>query len=482
MARSHSAGRPHQVIGNGDRRWMVTLRNAETEAGLQADSSPPSRCGHHASMESAPGPIAGVASPVLPEGVLDLIGPGTNIVVPTANGEPKTVIDAIIDRADDLERVRIHHAFGLRSRNFSALDPQRLRYVSYFLSAALRDPFARGEIDLVPTDLSAMPALMRALPDVLLVASCSAPDRFGYVSLGCGANYAATLLGEVPTFLEVNPAMPRTPGHHRVHLSAVAGWCHADYPLITVEQAPSTDIDHTIAEYVADRIGHGSTLQVGVGAVPDAIAGLLSGHRDLGIHTELFSDGLRALVESGAATGARKRTGRNIAVTTDAVGSQALLDFLDGTQAVEFWSVNETNDFTTIASEPNFVAINATMQVDLLGQCASESLGTHYVSGSGGQSDFMNAARYSSGGQSFMVTHATANTPDGPISRIVAELSPGAIVTTRKNSMDKVVTEFGVAELQGASVAERARALIRIAHPDHRDSLAADARRLGYVH
>jgi acyl-CoA hydrolase len=419
---------------------------------------------------------------VSPEQVAGSIQSGSNVVVPTANGEPVTIIDSLMAHAGDLNGVRIHQVFGLRPRDFSRIDPTRLRYVSYFLSAPLRDPFARGEIDLVPTDLSAMPALMQALPNVVLLAACSPPDEYGYVSLGCGANYAATLIGQVPTFLEANPNMPRTPGHHRVHLSTVAGWCEANYPLITVEPTAITDIDRAIAEHVADRIVDGSTLQVGVGAVPDAIAASLTGHRDLGIHTELFSDGLRLLIESGAATGARKRTGRNLAVTTDALGSPELLRFLDGTQAVEFWAVNETNDFTTIASEPNFVAINATMQIDLLGQCASESLGTHYVSGSGGQSDFMNAARYSPGGQSFMVTHATANTTDGPVSRIVAELAPGAVVTTRKNSIDKVATEFGVAELQGASIADRARALIAIAHPDHREALARDARRLGYMH
>jgi len=425
---------------------------------------------------------ANVPVPVSPDTLLRLIKSHGNVVVPTANGEPVTVIDALVAQAADLQGVRIHQVFGIRPRDFSTIDARQLRYVSYFLSAALRDPFARGEIDLVPTDLSAMPALMQALPDVVLVAACSPPDEYGYVSLGCGANYAATLLGQVPTFLEANPNMPHTPGHHRVHLSSITGWCEADYPLITVDQAAITDIDRKIADHVADRIVDGSTLQVGVGAVPDAIAASLTDHRDLGIHTELFSDGLRILVASGAATGARKRSGRLLAVTTDALGSQALLDFLDGTQAVEFWAVNETNDFTTIASEPNFVAINATMQIDLLGQCASESLGTHYVSGSGGQSDFMNAARYSPGGQSFMVTHATANTADGPVSRIVAELSPGAVVTTRKNSIDKVATEYGVAELQGASIADRARALIAIAHPDHRDALSADARRLGYLH
>ena len=264
-------------------------------------------------------------------------------------------------------------------------------------------------------------------------------------------------------------------------LSKAAGWCHADYPLITVEATTPTEIDKAIAAHVVDRIVDGSTLQIGVGNVPDAIASLLSERKDLGIHSELFGDGIRTLVESGAANGSQKVIGQNAAVTTDAFGSQELIDFLDGTQAVEFWAVNETNAFATIARQPNFVAINATMQIDLLGQCASESLGAHYVSGSGGQSDFMNAARYAPGGQSFMVTHSTANTPQGPVSRVVPTLSPGAVVTTRKNSMDKVVTEFGVAELQGRSVSERARALIAVAHPDHREALEREARKLAYL-
>jgi len=425
---------------------------------------------------------ATIPDPTAPDAVLDLIREGTNVIVPTANGEPVTVIDAIQRHAERLRGVRIHQVYGLRAWDyFTTVPPDHLRHVSYFMSAPLRPHFAAGDIDLVPTDLSAMPALMAALPDPILVAAASPPDDYGYVSLGVGANYAATLLTKVPVFLEINAQMPRTPGHHRIHLSQVAGWCSADYPLVTVDPAASTEVDHAIAALVADRIKDRSTLQIGVGSVPDAIAALLTGHSDLGIHTELFSDGLLALVTSGAATGAFKRTGRNIAVTTDAVGSQAMLDFLNGTQAVEFWAVDETNAFAMIANEPNFVAINATMQVDLLGQCASETLGTHYISGSGGQSDFMNAARYSDGGQSFMVTHATANTPDGSVSRIVAELSPGAVVTTRKNSVDKIVTEFGVAELQGRSIRERAAAIIAIAHPDYRDALTAEARDLGYT-
>lgn len=424
-----------------------------------------------------------IPPPVSAARVLDLIATETNVVVPTANGEPVTVIEQIAQQGPALTGVRIHQVFCLRSWDYFAhVPPDRLRHVSYFLSAALREPFADGLIDLVPTDLSAMPALMASLPNAVLVASCSPPDQFGYVSLGTGANYAAPLLTRMPVFLEANARMPRTPGHHRMHLSEVAGWCEADYPLITIAPAATQDADHAIADLVADRIADGSTLQIGVGSVPDAVAARLGDHRDLGIHTELFGDGLRELIEAGVATGARKRSARNIAVTTDAVGSQELLDFLDGTQAVEFWGVNETNDFATIAREPQFVAVNATMQVDLLGQCASETLGTHFISGSGGQSDFMNAARYSEGGQSFMVTHATANTSNGPVSRIVDELSPGAVVTTRKNSIDKIVTEFGIAELQGRTVAERAAAIIAIAHPDYRDDLSARAHALGYLH
>jgi acyl-CoA hydrolase len=277
--------------------------------------------------------------------------------------------------------------------------------------------------------------------------------------------------------------MPRTYGKHTVHLSETAGWSETDTPLIEPPAPTITDIDRAIAGFVAERIPDGAVLQFGIGAVPDAVAGMLADRKDLGVHTELFSDGLRRLVESGAVTGARKRFERGKIVTTTILGSRSLYDFVDDNPEIELLPVHLTNSPLSIARHPGFVAVNATMQVDLMGQCASESLGLHYVSSSGGQADYMYGATLSEGGQNFIVAHATAHRDDGQVvSRIVPALAPGAVVTTHKNVIDKVVTEFGVAELRGATTQERARQLIAIAHPDFRDGLEREARADGILH
>jgi acyl-CoA hydrolase len=426
-------------------------------------------------MPNVPRPAATASA------VLEHIRPGTDLIVPTGNSEPVTVLDAIEAHAAELERVRVHQLLALRDRpHHAGAFGDRLRHVSYFLSAKMREHFERGTVDLVPNDLSSMPALLRAsTTDPLLVVSVSPPDRHGYVSLGTGANYGAAFCGDARVFAEVNARMPRTSGRNQVHLSRVLGWIEADYPLVSPPPTVITEDDRVIGKLVAERIPDGATLQIGIGSVPDAVAELLRDHRDLGIHTELFADGLRQLIESGAATGAAKSQQRFQAVTTDALGSPELYAFLDDNRHVVFWPADQTNDVRMIAALRKFCAVNATMQVDLLGQCASESLGTHYVSSTGGQADFMRGAVLSEGGHSFIVTHSSAH--GGTISRIQPTLSPGAVVTSHKNLVDKVVTEYGVAELRGRSIRQRAEGLIGIAHPGFRDSLRADARRLGYL-
>jgi len=413
--------------------------------------------------------------------VLAHVRPGTDVIAGDANGEPVTILDALEAHAERLERVRIHQMLPLRDRpHHAGAFGDRLRHVSYFLSATLREHFERGTVDLVPADLSSVPALLRArTTDPLLVISVSPPDRHGFVSLGATANYAAALACEVRVFAEANARMPRTSGRNQLHLSRVVGWVEADYPLVSPAPVAQNDTDRAIAALVAERIPHGATLQIGVGSVPDAVTELLRDHRDLGIHTELFTDGLRRLIECGAATGAAKSRERFQAVATDSLGSPELYEFLDDNHHVVFWPGEETNDPRIIASHRAFTAVNATMQVDLLGQCASESLGTHYVSGSGGQADFMRGAAYSPGGQTFVVTHATAH--GGTVSRIQPTLTPGAVVTSHKNLVDKVVTEHGAAELRGRTIRQRAEALIGIAAPPFRDELRSAARKLGYL-
>jgi acyl-CoA hydrolase len=413
--------------------------------------------------------------------VLEHVRPGIDLIVQSANGEPVTVLDAIEAAAPELERVSVHQGLPVHDRAYHAgAFGDRLRHVSYFLTPKLRELFERGTVDLVPNDLSSVPAILRARTrDPLLLVSVSPPDGNGYVSLGTDAAYGAALVGDMRVFVEVNRRMPRTSGRNQIHLSRVVGWVEADYPLVSPPPVAITDTDRAIAAFVAERIPDGATLQVGIGAVPDAVAGLLAAHRDLGIHSELFADGLRQLVECGAATGALKREARFQAVTTFSFGSPELYAFIDDNRHVQFGPADETNDVRAIAVHPKFCAVNATMQVDLLGQCASESLGSHYISSTGGQADFMRGAVYSDGGQSFIVTHSTA--VNGTISRIQPTLSPGAVVTTHKNLVDKVVTEHGVAELRGRTIRQRALALIAIAAPPFRDDLRAAARDLAYL-
>jgi acyl-CoA hydrolase len=313
----------------------------------------------------------------------------------------------------------------------------------------------------------------------LVIASVSAPDRHGYFSLGCHAEYVAAMIGEAPFFVEVNRHMPRTFGENQLHVSQVVGWCEADYPLVELPPPEAHEVDIRIAELVAERIPNGATIQAGIGAIPDLVLGLLGEHRDLGVHTELLSDGFADLVENGVITGTRKRTHRNKVLTTTALGSRRIYDFVADNPGVEFWPVDYTNDPRNIAREPHFTAINATVEVDFLGQCASESLGSDYWSSSGGQPDFARGAVLSEHGQAFIVMHSTAL--DDSVSRIVCQLHPGAAVTTFKNTVDRVVTEYGVAELRGSSIRERTERLIAIAHPKFRDELERSGREVGYL-
>ena len=419
-------------------------------------------------------------SPQPAAAVLDHIPSACDIVVPIANGEPVTLIDALEDNADRFEHVRIHQMHALHDRPYlhGTLRP-RLGHISYFLSPVTRKAYAEGGLDFRPANFSEVPAMLHDYaPPAIVLAAASPMDRHGYFSLGVSCDYTASLIGKVPFFLEVNERMPRTWGRNQIHCSQVVGVTEADYPLVAVHPPAPTEVDRRIAELVAERIPNGATLQVGIGGIPNAIMALLRDHDHLGVHTELFSDGLVDLIEAGAITGVSKTIDPGKVVATFVLGTQRVYDFVDDNAAVELWPVEYVNDPRIIGAEPEFVSINATLEVDLFGQCASETLGGRYFSGSGGQADFARGAMYSEGGQGFVVVPSTAK--GGTLSRIVPQLGPGQVVTTMKNTVDHVVTEYGVAKLRGRSLRERAHALIAIAHPDHRDALRAAADDLGF--
>jgi acyl-CoA hydrolase len=417
---------------------------------------------------------------VPPEQVLDHIGPGADVIVPLANGEPVGLLDALERHNKRLEGVRVHQMHALHPRPYIRGEyGDRLRHVSYFLSHATREAFWAGSCDLVPNHFSEMPQLLGiTAPKPIVLAAASPPDAHGYFSLGTNADYVAALIGRAPFFLEVNHRMPRTFGHNQIHISQIAGWSEADRPLVEIAPAAPDERDRAIAAPIVEQVPDRATVQVGIGGIPNAVLEGLRDHRDLGIHTELLADGIMDLVELGVVTGTHKRLRRNKLEATFCLGTQRLYEWLGDNGAVELLPVDHVNDPRRVAQQRDFISINATTEVDLYGQCASETIAGRYWSSSGGQADFARGAMYSPGGKAFIVLHSTTSSGR---SRIRLRLTEGSVVTTLKNTVDHVVTEWGMARLRGRTLAQRAAALITIAHPDHRDALEAEARAAGLL-
>ena len=425
--------------------------------------------------------MTAAAGPGVAEDVFALVHDGADLIVPLANGEPVAVLDALEAEATRWKGVRVHQMHALHDRPYLYGGVRdHLLHVSYFLSHITRPAFHAGGCELVPNNFSEVPRLLQETTACTAVLAAAAPmDRHGYFSLGTSCDYVAPFIGTVPFFLEVNQRMPRTFGQNQVHVDQVAGWVEVDRPLVAVDQRERSDVDRRIAAHIVDRIPDGATIQAGIGSIPDAVLAGLRDHKDLGVHTELLSDGVMDLIERGVVTGTRKVLSPGKAVTTFSLGSQALYDQLHEHPAVDFRPVGYVNDPRVIAKERCFVSINATVEVDLVGQCASETVAGKYWSSSGGQADFARGAMYSEQGRAFVVLPSTA--AGGSISRIRGTLTQGSMVTTLKNTVDHIVTEHGVADLRGRSISQRARGLIAIADPRFRDDLTRQARELGYL-
>ncbi|MET3574562.1 acetyl-CoA hydrolase/transferase family protein [Bhargavaea ullalensis] len=411
---------------------------------------------------------------------LSLIGPQADLIVPIANGEPVRLLDLLEEHAEELDGVRIHQMHALRERAYiNGEFPGKLSHVSYFLSSATRRAYWNGTIELVPNNFSDVPYLLsRTTKRSLVMAVASPMDQHGYFSLGTNADYVAEFIGHVPFVLEVNRHMPRTFGRNQIHISQIAGFIEHDAPLTEAVSPPVGEKDRRIAEYVVNRIDNGDTLQVGIGAIPNAVMGMLKDYRHLGIHTEMLTSSIVDLYQAGAIDGTRKKTNPGKIVGTFALGTQKLYDFLDNNPGVEFLPVHIVNNPHAISMEDHMVSINASTEIDLYGQAASETVAGKYYSLSGGQADFANGIRFSKYGKGFICLHSTAK--EGTISRIRLNLSPGSVVTTSKNSVGSVVTEYGIADLYGQPFSERARRLIAIAHPKFREELEFEARKAGF--
>lgn len=347
-----------------------------------------------------------------------------------------------------------------------------LRQRAFFVGGSTRQAVARDLADYVPIFLSEIPKLMRRgeQPVDAVLAQVSAPDPHGYCSLGISVEATRAALQVAKRKIAwVNPSMPRTHGDSFVHISEFDRYVEEARPMHEHKAAAQNDVSRRIGEQVASLIDDGDCLQLGIGAIPDATLACLGHHRHLGIHTEMFSDGVLPLVEQGVIDNSRKRKHRGRIVTTFAMGSQALYDFVDDNPNVAFLDVEYTNDTSVIRKNAQTVSINSALQIDLSGQVCADSVGTSIYSGVGGQMDFVRGAALAEGGKAIIALPSTAR--GGQVSRISSLLAPGAGVVTTRAHVHYIVTEYGVANLRLKSIKERARELIRIAHPDFQEAL-----------
>jgi acyl-CoA hydrolase len=415
-----------------------------------------------------------------PEQALDLLKDRDTIIVPTGAGEPPALLHALSAQRTRFHDIKVAQILAMRKyAYFDCATAHHVRHVALFFGGASRAAGQAGWADFVPAYFSELPSLIeRDLVPADVVFSLASPmDEHGNFALSLGADYTmAAILKARVIVLEVNPNVPAAHGNCIVHLSQVTALVEHDDPVIEVGLPAIGPVQEAIGKLVADLIDDGSTLQIGYGGIPDAVVMQLTSKHDLGVHTEMIGDGILKLIECGAVNNSRKTFMPGKSIATFALGSRRLYDFMHNNPALEMHPVNFTNDPYLAGQNHNMVAINASLQVDLLGQCGSESLAHLPYSGTGGQVDFVRAANRSRGGKAFIVLPSTAK--DGTVSRIVPTLTAGTHVTTGKNDVNYVVTEYGVAQLRGKTAHQRAEALIAIAHPDFRHELRQAARKI----
>ena len=403
---------------------------------------------------------------------------GQRVVVAHACGEPSIILDALVANAAQYENVEIIHMVAMGKAAYC--QPQydkNFHHNAFFLGGSTRAAAAEGRVDFTPVYFSEIPGLLREdlRPNVTLL-QCSPPDAHGYVSLGVSVDYTKPAAEASDLVIaQVNQNMPRTLGDSFLHVTQIGCLVEADTPVIELAPPKIGDVERAIGENVASLVRDGDTLQLGIGAIPDAVLLFLKEKNDLGIHTEMFSDGVVELVEAGVITNKAKTLHRGQSVATFLMGTRRLYDYVSDNPAVAMYPVDYVNDPYVIGQNDNLVSINSCVQVDIMGQVVSTSAGLRQISGVGGQVDFVRGANLSKGGRAIMAMPST--TGKGKISKIVPFLDQGSAVTTTRNEVNYVITEYGIAKLKGKSLRQRAEALIRIAHPDFRDELTAEFRR-----
>ena len=403
------------------------------------------------------------------------------VYVHCAAAAPSALLDALVARAPELRDVgMIHlHTEGPGPHLAPEMAPH-FRHRALFVGPNARAAVNEGRADYVPVFLSDVPHLFErgALPLDAVLVNLTPPDAHGFCSLGVSveAMHAAVRASRT-VIAQFNRAMPRTLGESFIHVDDIDLAVEVDIPPYEHTSGEVGDVERRIGEYVAELIPNGATIQLGIGAIPAATAAALRGHRDLGIHTEMFTDAVVDLVEAGVVTGARKERNRGKIVSAFFMGARRLYDFVDDNPMVEMRSVDFTNDTHVISSFRAMTAINSAIEVDLTGQVVADSIGSRIYSGVGGQMDFVRGAALAPEGRAIIALPSTAT--GGSVSRISPTVATGAGVVTTRAHVRTVVTEWGVAELFGRSLRERAAALIEVAHPDHRDRLRSEAHGLG---
>ncbi len=397
---------------------------------------------------------------------------GHRVFVHTAAAAPQRLVEAMTARASEVRGVEVVHLHTEGEAPYA--DPalaESFRTNSLFVGANVRGAVADGEADYIPVFLSEVPALFRRriLPlDVALI-QVSPPDRHGFCSLGVSVDAShAAVEAAAHVVAQVNPHMPRTHGDGLLHVDRIDCAVAVEDPLPEIPPAPLTDVERAIGRHCAGLVEDGATLQMGIGAIPDAVLAALGGHRDLGVHTEMFSDGIIELVEKGVINGRWKRKHPGKVVGSFLLGTRRLYDFVDDNPQVALLDAAYVNDTRVIRQNPKVTALNSAIEVDLTGQVCADSIGTRLYSGVGGQMDFIRGASLSEGGKPIIALPSATRRGEP---RIVPYLKEGAGVVTTRAHVHYVVTEYGIANLYGKNLRQRARALIDIAHPDHREAL-----------
>ena len=401
------------------------------------------------------------------------IKPKSRVVIGHAAGEPKKVINAMVEEKEKFSLIEIVHMIGMGEGNYAEEGMEYyFKHNSLFAGPSTRKALENGRADFTPCFFSEIPKLFREeyLKVDVAIIQVSEPDEHGYCSFGVSNDYTKPA-AECATIViaEVNKNMPRTLGDCFIHVSEIDYIVEVDYPVIELPEANIGDVEKAIGENCSKLIEDESTLQLGIGAIPDAVLLYLKDKKDLAIHSEMISDGVVRLVESGVITGNKKTFHKKKIVATFLMGTRKLYDFANNNPMLEMYPVDYVNDPNIISQNKKMVSINSCIEIDLMGQVAAESIGTKQFSGTGGQVDFIRGSNMSQEGKSIIAIPSTAS--NGKLSRIVPFLKQGTTVTTLRNEIHYVVTEYGIAELKGKTLKERARALINIAHPKFRGEL-----------